>query len=189
MSRRFAVLAVVMVAACASGGVPDELRARSDDGETAPAGCGGESDGPEDLTAEPALRRTAERYRWRDQHGCPIRVDVIVHLRGDDEHCDMGSVEIIRVGTPLGTSIDNFSDPEVRTFVWDPSNVLGPTDDVDRSLTIDRGQLPSTAIDSGYRLDGVELWTDSGSDDVLYRVRDDRAQVLMQDINRLSRCA
>jgi len=101
----------------------------------------------------------------------------------------MGSVEIIRVGTPLGTSIDNFSDPEVRTFVWDPSNVLGPTDDVDRSLTIDRGQLPSTAIDSGYRLDGVELWTDSGSDDVLYRVRDDRAQVLMQDINRLSRCA
>jgi hypothetical protein len=123
----------VWLAACASNGVPDELRARPDGRETAPPGCGTQVGGPDDLTAEPPWTRSADLYRWRDERGCPIRVDVITHFHGDDQHCDMGSVEIIRVGSPLGTSVGDGSGPGVRT-----SSGILPTSSVPTMTSIER---------------------------------------------------
>jgi len=174
----------VVVSCSGDGGVPKELRASAADGESAPDACDDRPGSPTDLALEPAVSPTSERYRWRDERGCPVRVDVIGHALGDDEHCDQGSVEIISVGTPVGSQ---FKPGNARRFVWDPSDVLG--EDVDRAVTINLGDLPDGAVDSGFRLGDVELWHDPTDADSLYRISGDEVQVLGQDRIGLSLCA
>lgn len=70
-----------------------------------PTGCESEPGSPTDLASEPAGWLAFGRYlRLTDLDGCPIRIDVISHIRGF-EHCGSQSAEFITIGRELGESI------------------------------------------------------------------------------------
>lgn len=152
-----------------------------------PQGCRSERGSPTDLDAEPAEWLLYGQYtRWSDTAGCPVRVDVISQYDGP-EHCGWQGVDFLTVGRPIGTS---FKDDEntADTYVWDPDDRLADVDDIDRGRHIDITELPPTATDTGYRLDGVELWLDNDNRDVAYQVDGSDVKVLVRDAPRRLLC-
>ena len=152
-----------------------------------PSGCASPPGSPSDLSSEPAAWLLYNEFlRWTDADGCPVRVDVIAHYRGP-EHCDWQAMEFVTVGIPPGTPFRD--DVASSTYVWDPDDVLGDFDDVNRARTIDVTELPATAADTGFRQNRSELWFDSADPDVAYRVTGANADVLVRDAPRRILCA
>lgn len=81
---------------------------------------------------------------WQDASGTRIPTSVIVSSRGP-EHCDWESVTFL--------TLDGVG------YVRDPGRVLGTEGFV--SLFDDDAELPSDAVDTGYRRDGRRLWLSS----------------------------
>jgi hypothetical protein len=151
-----------------------------------PQDCPSEPGSPTDLDAEPAEWLLYGQYtRWSDTAGCPVRIDVISQVDGP-EHCDWQGADFLTVGRPIGTSFED--DRRANTYVWDPDDRLADVDDVDRGQHIDIRDLPSTAVDTGYRLDGVELWLDDQNRDVAYRVDGSNVEVLVRDATHRLLC-
>ncbi len=170
----------LVLVACGGGsssGVPDELRAETDD--VAAGDCATPVEGVSDLAAEPEI--TANRFRWQDSRGCDVRIDVIANSFVDD-HCEGDAVEIMGVGTPLGEQIDTGG----RIFYWDPDNALMRGDG---TATMSVSDLPPTAVDTGFRRGDMELWTDNNQPEILLRVRGDDVEILQLDSTGLTLCA
>jgi hypothetical protein len=168
----------------------DDLKASTHDAADAAPRCGQVPNGPDDLTAEPrSWVQDGLHYRWHDRDGCPVRVDVVSHIRGP-EHCDWQNVQFITIGEPIGTSIgQRQADPAARRFVWDPTGALNGLNGIGRGISIDAAELPDSADDTGYRLDGTELWVDTADSEVAYLLHDQRADILTQDVGQQAGCA
>lgn len=178
-SRRIAVCLMLLAAACGREGVDGRLIAEAADGERAPEGCGATAGARDDLAAEPAAWLEAAEYiRWQDVDGCPIRVDVVAHSRGS-ERCNWEDVDFLTIGVPIGASIDGAE--EARTYFWDPTGALDQVPIGAGSESIESLYLPESAIDTGLRLDGKELWYDELDPTVLFHVGGDRAEVWQLD--------
>lgn len=177
-------LSLTLVTSCgsSSGGVPKDLAADALDKNSAPAACQGDLGSATDLRDEPSP--TVDQFRWRNELGCPVRIDVIAHFLGDDEHCDMDNVEILRVGTPVGERVTE----EPRTFFWDPEDELDRGTD-NETVTIDISDLPQTASDTTFRLGDASLWSDSRDPSSLYRVHAEEADVFTLDDTGFTDCA
>lgn len=146
---------------------------------TRPKGCGAEPGSPTDLSAEPAHWLAFGTYlRWTDTDGCPVRIDVISHIRGAG-HCNWQAAEFITIGNPLGASFASGLSPETTNrYVWDPTGVLpdGPYGD-----TLASAELPSSADDTGFRREGAALWLNADDESVLYRVRGEVVEIWLRD--------
>lgn len=173
--KPFSLVVALLLLAVACGGSSQNL----DDLILRPKGCEAESGSPTDLDAEPAhWLRSGNRLRWTDAKGCPVRVDVISHIRGA-EHCGWEEAQFITIGRPLGSSVAGGLSPETANrYVWDPSGILpgGPFGTV-----VSRADLPSTTHDTGFRQDGAELWLDEADESVLHRVTGNQAQIWVRD--------
>jgi hypothetical protein len=167
----------LIVAGCGRAPIDDRLIAAPDDADRAPEGCGAEAGGSDDLASEPAEWLDDEEYiRWQDVDGCPIRVDVVAHVRGD-EQCAWQDVDLLTVGVPLGAS--TAGNAERRTYYWDPSRALS---EMPIGVgTIEREHMPESAVDTGLRLDGTELWVDDLDPTVMYHVLGDEVAVWQLD--------
>jgi hypothetical protein len=143
---------------------------------TAAAPCGSVPGSPADLAAEPSDWLAYGIYlRWSDADGCPVRIDVISHIRGA-EHCDFESTEFITIGPRLGDSILDGSVIALAAnrYVWDPEGVLpgGPYDTM-----IDLEDLPADVHDTGYRQGDAALWLSDSEPPLFYRVMGTTAQM------------
>lgn len=106
-----------------------------------------------DVAREPDWRRHADYRPWTDTDGCLVRIDVLAERPGPD-HCDWGDADVLIAGSPLGeryTSVD-----DSVHFVRDPKGVF-------RQPELAEGydpdaELPASAVDSGFRRDGIALW-------------------------------
>lgn len=148
-----------------------------------PEGCPSEPGSATDLAAErpmyvgPGL---AEWERWTDEAGCEVRLDVISMIAGPD-HCGWGTATLIGMGTPIGTPKPRVAGDELRTFIWDPDQVLVGIDETDRSISLPIADLPGTAVDTGFRHDNTQLWLDDDDPSVAYLVADGMADRLVID--------
>jgi hypothetical protein len=73
--------------------------------------------------------------------------------------------------------------------VWDPTGALNGLNGIGRGISIDAAELPDSADDTGYRLDGTELWVDTADSEVAYLLHDQRADILTQDVGQQAGCA
>lgn len=156
-----------------------------------PEGCDSEPGSVTDVTAEPIWwLYQGDRLRWSDTNGCAIRVDIIEHYLGP---CGWEAAEFITTGNPIGTPLSDGQQPldrtDTRTYIWDPDGVLAYIDDTHRNDIIPIDDLPDTAIDTGYRRAGAELWADPADDRHIWRVTDDHAQQLLHDKDDFIVCA
>jgi hypothetical protein len=135
--------------------------------DSVPAACEARPGSETDLSAEPDYAADY-LYRWHDEDGCPVRLDVLM-LRepGPDFHCAPWPPEVV-IGSPLGASQAASS---ARIYVgsddpawWDPSVEAGYAEDA---------ALPVGAVDTGYRREGTALWTDPGDESAVYLVSDE----------------
>lgn len=103
-----------------------------------------------DLAAEPSDWLIWDSYiRWADTDGCPLRLDVVAHVRGS-ERCGWQGAEFITMGRPIGEPIGKrYSLESTSRFLWDPDAVLpkGPFGEV-----LDEDDLEVAVVDSGFRL-------------------------------------
>lgn len=109
------------------------------------------SDGsPVDLAAEPAEWLVWDSYiRWRDADDCPVRIDVVAHVRGSNR-CGWRGAEFLTMGRPIGERIGKrYSVTSTSRFLWDPDAVL-PRGPFGNSIPLD--ELPVDAVDTGFRL-------------------------------------
>lgn len=161
--KRLAVFVVssILVVACGESVGADNPRGGHE--------CEAESGSPIDLASEPKDWLQYGSYlRWIDGDGCLVRIDVISHHHGA-AHCGWERMESISIGRPFGSSIAAGSSTETTNrYVWDPQGVLpdGPL-----GSELDLADIPDTALDTGYRRDGSELWLDETDESVLYRIR------------------
>lgn len=88
--------------------------------------------------------------RWESSHGCQVRLDVIMSR----STCFNTATDLI-VGWPV-PSIVRSDDDSFRVFVRDPNNRF--QDRRIAKLYDGDGELPTSATDSGFRLEGRELW-------------------------------
>lgn len=155
-----------------------------------PDGCDAAPGSPTDLASEPvAWLLYGEYTRWEDRSGCPVRIDVLSYHRGPD-HCDWESVDFLTIGTPIGSSIGVERRSErARTYLWDPEDVLPPAASGSRNTTMRVGDLPASVTDSGYRLDGTQLWLDERDPTYVYRVEGDAADRFALDPGSQTLCA
>lgn len=137
-----------------------------------PRECDAQPGSPIDLASEPQDWLQFGTYlRWTDSDGCLVRIDVISHHHGA-AHCGWQSMESITIGRPFGSSIAAGSSSANR-YVWDPQGVL-PDGPVGSWLNL--SDMPDTALDTGYRREGSELWLDDENETVLYRVSGDTVE-------------
>lgn len=103
-----------------------------------------------DLAAEPTDWPIWDSYiRWSDADGCPLRLDVVAHVRGSDR-CGWQGAEFITMGRPIGGPIGKrYSVESTSRFLWDPDAVLprGPFGEL-----LDSEDLEAPTVDSGFRL-------------------------------------
>lgn len=184
-----AMVLVTLIAGCASldstdvGGATETtvIRVPTEDQGivtiSRPIGCAAPAGSATDLDSEPPHWLVYGEYmRWYDGAGCPVRIDVISHIRGA-EHCGWQAAEFITIGRPLGTSIDEQPHEDVGRYVWNPGVIPGEA----IGVTVPTEALPD-AYDTGYRQGDRELWLDSGDDTVLYIVTGDIARELTYDL-------
>lgn len=84
------------------------------------------------------------------RYGEPVD-DQINSIAGPD-HCKWQSAVMMHLGWPLGTVSQTAL--QSRQFIRDPEGVIS----VDLQGQLRAGPLPADAEDTGYRLDGLELW-------------------------------
>lgn len=160
--------------------------------------CGPEATGPAfDLVAEAARDATRERaparctaphsdldeesfldnyfarhQRAADADDCPVRGDIVSwRTEGPDHHC-WPNVTFLTVGSPVGALI---TDSGARTYVRDRRGQLRSGEGPDPRLDL-VAVLPETALDTGFRLRGSELWIDEGADEHVYVVSEDNVE-------------
>jgi len=136
--------------------------------------CDSPSGSPTDLASQPDDWLDYGTYlRWTDSEGCLVRIDVISHHHGA-EHCGWEQSQYITIGKPLGRSMQDNSEEETARYFWDPQGVLpgGPF-----GTEIERANLPGSAVDTGFRRNGHELWLDESDESVIYIVAGDTVQV------------
>lgn len=158
------VVALVTIACNNSGGTETPGSTRE---------CDAEPGSAIDLASEPSDWLQHGTYlRWTDGDGCLVRIDVISHHHGA-AHCGWQSMEAITIGRPFGSSIASGASAGNR-YLWDPQAVLpdGPF-----GVELSLADMPDTALDTGYRRDGAELWRDEGNESVLYRVTGNSVEV------------
>jgi hypothetical protein len=172
------------IASCGgTSGVDDRLVADTDDGEFVPDECGlgGSFD---DLELEPAQWLDEREYvRWQDVDGCPVRVDVVGHVYGDIA-CGWERVEFIAIGWPVGTSYAGAATE--HRYYWDPDGLLGEI--APPTSVMPRSDMPMSASDTGFRLDGMELWVDALDENRIFRITGEDVEVWPRDIDGTIRC-
>jgi hypothetical protein len=138
--------------------------ARSPDSTLAPfAGCSGDPGSPLDVAGEPDWRQYADYAPWTDANGCLIRIDVLAERAGP-EHCGWEKTRVLISGDPLGTRYSNHDTS--LNYVRDPGGRYGVQAFVDGFRTIE--ELPTDAIDSGFRRGNAELWLSPSDPDAVY---------------------
>lgn len=88
---------------------------------------------------------------------------------------------------PPGNVEDRYA--QERNYLRDAGDVLGSFDDVDRGLTIDVDDVPASVGDTGFLLDGRQLWTDTSDESYLYLVDEVRAERFVLDADKTILCA
>jgi hypothetical protein len=84
-------------------------------------------------------------------------------------HCDWQQAVMMHVGWPLGTVSKDMA--HARQYIRDPQGVI---DQKYRALLGQASVLPPDAVDTGYRLASLELWTAPSDPDSAYlKVADD----------------
>lgn len=76
-----------------------------------------------------------------------------------------------------------------QNYLRDPGDVPGSFDDVDRGLTIDVDVVAASVGDTGFHLDGRQLWTDTSDESHLYVVDEVRAERFVLDADKTILCA
>jgi hypothetical protein len=123
-----------------------------------------------DLDEEPSYSANY-LHRWTTREGCPVHLDILMTRRGADS-CGGPKAADILIGWPLGSS--HHDHQPYRIFVRDPHNVL--RDAETSSAFDDDAELPTDAVDTGYRQDGTELWMRPDDDAFVYLVLADRVE-------------
>ncbi|MEO6629086.1 MAG: hypothetical protein ABIP03_11015 [Aquihabitans sp.] len=92
---------------------------------------------------------------WTDLSGCLIRYDVLMDISGP-EHCGYDEADALSMAGTLGERYAGSE--EVVKYVRDPKGVFGlPA----ATAAFDaKAKLPESAVDTGYRRDGIELHVD-----------------------------
>jgi hypothetical protein len=135
--------------------------------DTAPAPhhCSGPQGSVTDLRSLPQYAMVSGPGSWTDRVGCYVRRDVLATYQGP-EHCGWQSSRFLSAGIPIGSRSDRAATS--ARYVRDPENVFG---DVATSRGFDpNARLPLTAVDTGFRRDGVVLWAEPGRPDAVYLV-------------------
>jgi len=127
----------------------------------APADCEGIPGSAIDRSDEPDWRSFF--LPWTDILGCLVRVDVVFEALGE-AHCDFDEARHLLTGDPLGTRFGSTAPP--IEYIRDPTGVYGS--DLLTSGFAEFAELPSDAIDSGFRLRDRELWTSPGDPAAIY---------------------
>jgi hypothetical protein len=84
-------------------------------------------------------------------------------------HCEWQSAVMMYLGWPLGTVSKNVAN--ARQYIRDPDGVIDPKYKARLGRTV---ALPPDAVDTGYRLASLELWTVASDPDSAYlKVADD----------------
>lgn len=136
----------------------------SDDAEAEGKRCTAERGSVTDVDNEPDWRQHADYRPWTDTKGCLVRIDVVAERSGPD-HCGWEDADVLIVGDPLG---ERYGAESVQ-FVRDPDGVF------DRPALTEGfaadAEVPDSAVDSGFRRGGVQLW----------HAPDDQSQVWLVD--------
>jgi hypothetical protein len=96
--------------------------------------------------------------RWTLANGEPAPNGTILTLT-PDENCDWKSATFLHIGMPLGTIMESGDD--VHQYIRDPDDVFVRRD-LARSFNTTyspNATLPPDAKFSGFKRDGIELWT------------------------------
>lgn len=125
---------------------------------------------PTDSAANPAPMSVADYFdppqpfpgpTWT-RYGEPAGGEINT-IAGPD-HCDWQSAVMMHLGWPLGTV--SRTSAESRQFIRDPEGVMSV--DLQRELRAE--DLPVGAEDTGYRLDGLQLWLSAADPQGAYLV-------------------
>jgi hypothetical protein len=176
ISVKFALVALlaVLVAGCTGGGIASSPSQTSD--ALAEETCG--APGSEtDLSREPNFSANY-LHRWT-KDGCPVRLDILMTRHGADA-CGGLKVADIVMGIPIGAPQRPRS---TRIYLRDPTGVFGQN--VPQKLFDSDTNLPSKAVDTGYRQryeslwsEEVQLWVVPGEDSFVYVVFPDHVERL-----------
>lgn len=154
----------MLLAACGSDGV-----GIADPGIAAVDECDGPAGSWTNLSSEPEWFRddSGSRINWTDDSGCAINLEYVFHRFGD-EHCEWETIEILSIGTPIGTPYtgDNADPPGDD---WEPlffHNGASAATHLEAGTTLD--ELPTDAVDTGLRAAGDRALFSSPDEDILY---------------------
>ncbi len=126
-----------------------------------PVTCGAATD----VGSEPDWRRYADYRQWSTADGCVVRIDVLADRPGP-AHCGFEAARVITTGIPIGARYTDESNGP--NYVRDPDNVF---DDPAIASAFDpHATLPETAVDTGLRQPGTELWVDLTDRSAIYLV-------------------
>lgn len=156
---------------------PDDPTASTD--PTDPAGpgaaatraCPADDGAATDVAHEPDWRQYADYTDWTDLAGCLVRIDVLAERPGPD-HCGFERATVLITGRPFGARYTTSTD-DVE-YVRDPEGVFG--DPQLRAGFDPDATLPATAVDSGFRRDGVALWHDPADASAVWLVGPDHTE-------------
>jgi hypothetical protein len=127
-----------------------------------------------DVATEPPEWRDDDSiaHPWTDREGCIIRIDVLTQQVGPD-HCGWEKATVLTTGRPLGA---RYTTPSTdQQYIRDPEGVFG---DPALAAAFDPdATLPATAVDSGFRRDGVQLWYDPADPSAVWMVGPDRTEL------------
>lgn len=154
----------------------------------AAAGCSGDvsSPGPSTVTTTPcgidgeslSSFASGSYLRWETPNGCAVSIDLIAHSFGEP-NCGFEPAEFITLGPPAAgpdsSSVSN-------RYVWNADGVIPG---LDPGRTIPISDLPSSALDSGYRQGDAQLWLEEAA---AFVVVDGRARVFERIPLALSYC-
>lgn len=120
-----------------------------------PTDCKGPPGSATDLDGQPDWKSDGARP-WTDRSGCLIRVDVLVDMPGA-EHCGCEEADVLVMSAKLG---ERYRTPTYTavSYVRDPKGVYD-LPDVTAAFEPE-ATLPESAVDTGYRRDGIELHLD-----------------------------
>jgi hypothetical protein len=164
-----ALTMALVLAACASDEQPST--AGSPTLPASPHACQARDGSVTDVAHEPDWRQYAEYRPWTTPDGCLLRIDVVADRPGP-AHCGMEAARVIITGMPVGTPYATEQDS--AHYVRDPQDAFG--DPVTARAFEDDADLPSGAVDTGYRQHSASLWVDPDDPASIYLVDGDRVE-------------